>query len=147
MRSRARSAPRAAWDEGCFAKSVVPVRDVNGLTILDRDEHMRPDTDMQGARRAQPSFAIFGEMGGFDAVAIQAHPEVEAIEHVHHAGNSSGIVDGAAAVLVGSKRAGKQGRAEAAREDPRLRQYRLGAGAHADRAGRRDARSSSSGPA
>ena len=99
---------KAAWDDGRFAKSIVPVRDINGLTILARDEHMRPDTSMQGLAALQPSFAIYGEMGGFDAVGIAAHPEVEAIEHVHHAGNSSGIVDGAAAVLVASRRAGKR---------------------------------------
>ena len=112
-----------------------------------RRAHAAEHQHAERSPRSTPSFTLFGEMGGFDAVGIQAHPEVEAIEHVHHAGNSSGIVDGAAAVLVGSKKAGKQGRAEAAREDPRLRQYRLGAGDHADRPGRRDARSSSSGPA
>jgi acetyl-CoA C-acetyltransferase len=96
----------AAWDEGRFKKSVMPVKDVNGLTILARDEHMRPTTDMQALAALQPSFVMMGEMGGFDAVAIQAHPEVEFVKHVHHAGNSSGIVDGAAAVLVGSKEAG-----------------------------------------
>jgi acetyl-CoA C-acetyltransferase len=97
-----------AWTEGRFSKSVAPVRDINGLTILDRDEHMRPDTDMQKLAALNPAFTLFGEMGGFDAVAIQAHPEVEAVEHVHHAGNSSGIVDGAAAVLIGSKKAGRK---------------------------------------
>ena len=96
-----------AWDEGRFARSVVPVRDVNGLTILARDEHPRPSTDMQSLGALKPSFVQMGEMGGFDAVAIAAHPEVEAIHHVHHAGNSSGIVDGAAAVLVGSEAGGK----------------------------------------
>jgi acetyl-CoA C-acetyltransferase len=95
-----------AWDEGRFKKSVMPVKDINGLTILARDEHMRPTTTMQSLAALQPSFVQMGEMGGFDAVAIQAHPEVEAINHVHHAGNSSGIVDGAAAVLIGSKKAG-----------------------------------------
>jgi len=98
----------AAWNQGRFAKSVVPVKDVNGLTILDRDEHMRPDTSMQGLAALNPSFAMLGEVGGFDAVAVAAHPDVEAVEHVHHAGNSSGIVDGAAAVLVASRRAGKR---------------------------------------
>ncbi len=98
----------AAWEEGRFARSVVPVKDINGITILDRDEHMRPDTSMQGLAALTPSFAMLGELAGFDAVGIAAHPEVEAIEHVHHAGNSSGIVDGAAAVLVASKRAGKR---------------------------------------
>jgi acetyl-CoA C-acetyltransferase len=96
----------AAWGEGRFGRSIVPVRDVNGLTLLDRDEHMRPTTDMQSLAALKPSFVMMGEQGGFDAVAIQAHPEVERINHVHHAGNSSGIVDGAAAVLIGSKAAG-----------------------------------------
>ncbi|MEO3998061.1 acetyl-CoA C-acetyltransferase [Mesorhizobium sp. CAU 1732] len=96
-----------AWEKGYFKKSVVPVKDQNGLTILDRDEHMRPSTDMQSLASLNPSFVMPGEMGGFNAVAIQRHPEVEAINHVHHAGNSSGIVDGAAAVLLGSKKAGK----------------------------------------
>jgi len=98
----------AAWDEGRFAGSVIPVRDENGMVLLARDEHMRPETTMQGLAALNPSFAMYGEMGGFDAVAIQAHPEVEAIDHIHHAGNSSGIVDGAAAVLVGSKAAGRK---------------------------------------
>jgi acetyl-CoA C-acetyltransferase len=97
----------AAWKKGYFRKSVIPVKDQNGLTILDRDEHMRPGTDMQSLASLNPSFAMFGEMGGFDAVAIQRYPELEGINHVHHAGNSSGIVDGAAAVLVGSRKAGK----------------------------------------
>lgn len=103
------SQKRAAksWKEGRFAKSVVPVKDINGITILDHDEHMRPETDMQSLASLNPSFELMGSMGGFDAVGIQAHPEVEKITHVHHAGNSSGIVDGAAAVLIGSKRAGK----------------------------------------
>lgn len=96
-----------AWENGYFSKSVVPVKDQNGLTILDRDEHMRPGTDMQSLASLNPSFVMPGEMGGFNAVAIQRHPEVEAINHVHHAGNSSGIVDGAAAVLLGSGTAGK----------------------------------------
>jgi acetyl-CoA C-acetyltransferase len=95
-----------AWEEGRFTCSVVPVRDVNGLLILGKDEHMRPGTSMQSLAALNASFVQMGEMGGFDAVAIQAHPEVERVEHVHHAGNSSGIVDGAAAVLVGSKEAG-----------------------------------------
>ena len=95
-----------AWEKGYFNNSVVPVKDINGLTILDRDEHMRPATDMQALASLQPSFVMMGEMGGFDAVAIQAHPDVERINYVHHAGNSSGIVDGAAAVLIGSKTGG-----------------------------------------
>jgi acetyl-CoA C-acetyltransferase len=97
-----------AWAEGRFKKSVVPVKDVNGLTILDRDEHMRPGTDMQSLAALKPSFTLMGEMGGFNAVAIQAHPEIESVTHVHHAGNSSGIVDGSAAVLLGSKAAGEK---------------------------------------
>jgi acetyl-CoA C-acetyltransferase len=98
----------AAWNDGRFKHSVMPVKDVNGLTILAKDEHMRPSTTMQSLAQLQPSFAQIGEMYGFDAVAVQAHPEVEAVKHVHHAGNSSGIVDGAAAVLVGSKKAGRR---------------------------------------
>jgi acetyl-CoA C-acetyltransferase len=96
-----------AWSEGRFARSVVSVKDVNGLTILAKDEHMRPGTTMQSLAQLNPSFVQLGEMGGFDAVAVQAHPELETINHVHHAGNSSGIVDGAAAVLIGSKQAGE----------------------------------------
>jgi acetyl-CoA C-acetyltransferase len=96
----------AAWDAGHFAKSVAPVRDINGLTILAKDEHMRPQTDMQSLASLKPSFVAMGRDGGFDAVAIDAHPEVEKVNHVHHAGNSSGIVDGAAAVLIGSAEAG-----------------------------------------
>jgi acetyl-CoA C-acetyltransferase len=97
-----------AWDEGRFNRSVMAVKDINGLTILAKDEHMRPGTTMQSLAALQPSFVQMGELGGFDAVAIQAHPEVEYVNHVHHAGNSSGIVDGAAAVLVGSLTAGKR---------------------------------------
>jgi acetyl-CoA C-acetyltransferase len=97
-----------AWDEGRFNRSVMAVKDVNGLTILAKDEHMRPSTTMQSLAALQPSFVQMGELGGFDAVAIQAHPEVEFVNHVHHAGNSSGIVDGAAAVLVGNKEAGRK---------------------------------------
>ncbi len=96
-----------AWKAGRFRNSIVPVTDINGLTILDRDEHPRADTNMQSLAALNPSFEIFGEMGGFDYVGIQAHPEVEKVKHVHHAGNSSGIVDGAAAVLVGNKKGGK----------------------------------------
>ena len=102
------SQKRAAhsWKEGYFANSVIPVKDGNGLVILDHDEHMRPGTDMQALASLQPSFQMPGEMGGFEAVAIQAHPEIERIDYVHHAGNSSGIVDGAAGVIVGSKEGG-----------------------------------------
>jgi acetyl-CoA C-acetyltransferase len=97
-----------SWKEGRFKKSIVPVKDVNGITILDHDEHMRPSTDMQSLGQLKASFPQMGEFGGFAAVAIQAHPEVEAINYVHHAGNSSGIVDGAAAVLIGNAEAGKK---------------------------------------
>jgi acetyl-CoA C-acetyltransferase len=93
-----------AWDEGRFARSIVPVKDVNGLTLIERDEHMRPETDMQSLGALRPAFKDMGEtMPGFDAVAILRYPHLERINHVHHAGNSSGIVDGAAAVLIGSK--------------------------------------------
>ncbi|MGD9786146.1 MAG: acetyl-CoA C-acetyltransferase [Hyphomicrobiaceae bacterium] len=103
------SQKRAArsWAEGRFARSVVPVTNMLGLPLLDRDETIRADTDMQSLGALKPSFAQLGIEHGFDAVALQAHPELEAVEHVHHAGNSSGIVDGAAAVLIGSETAGK----------------------------------------
>jgi acetyl-CoA C-acetyltransferase len=103
------SQKRAAnsWEKGYFKNSVIPIKDQNGLTILAHDEHMRPGTDMQGLASLNPSFQMPGEMGGFEAVAIQAHPEIEKINYVHHAGNSSGIVDGAAAVLIGSKAGGE----------------------------------------
>lgn len=97
-----------AWDSGYFANAVIPIKDQNGLTILDRDEHMRPETNMQSLASLNASFEMIGEMGGFNAVAVQAHPEVEAVNHVHHAGNSSGIVDGAAGVLLGSAEGGKK---------------------------------------
>ena len=92
---------------GYFAKSIVPVKDLNGLTVLDRDEHMRPGTTVEDLAKLNPSFAGIGEMGGFDAVALQKYHFVEKINHVHHGGNSSGIVDGAALVLIGSEDAGK----------------------------------------
>ncbi len=97
-----------AWDEGRFAKSVIPVTDCNGITLLAKDEHMRPSTTMQSLAQLKPSFVQMGELAGFDAVAVQAHPEIEAVNHVHHAGNSSGIVDGAAAVLIGNAEAGRR---------------------------------------
>ena len=105
VESQKRSAE--SWEKGHFAKSVIPVKDQNGLTILDRDEHMRPGTDMQSLASLNPSFVMPGQMGGFEAVGIAGHPEVEAINYVHHAGNSSGIVDGAAGVLLGSKKGGR----------------------------------------
>jgi acetyl-CoA C-acetyltransferase len=95
-----------AWKEGYFSNSVVPVKDILGQTLLDRDEHLRPDTSMQSLGALTPSFEQMGEFAGFDAVAIQRYPQVEKIIHVHHAGNSSGIVDGAAAVLLGTKQTG-----------------------------------------
>ena len=100
---------KKAWDEGRFSRSVLPVHDVIGQVLLDHDEHMRPDADMQSLGALKPSFQALGEeMPGFDAVALLKYPEVEKINHVHHAGNSSGIVDGAAAVLVGSKAMGEK---------------------------------------
>ncbi|MFZ5751027.1 MAG: acetyl-CoA C-acetyltransferase [Pseudomonadota bacterium] len=97
-----------AWADNRFAKSVVPIRDQNGLVILDRDEYMRPGTDMQTLGALKPSFKDMGEvMPGFDKVALMKYPHLERIEHIHHAGNSSGIVDGAAAVLIGSAEFGK----------------------------------------
>ena len=103
------SQTRAAksWADGAFDRSIVPVRDRNGLTILDHDEHMR-ETTMEGLSGLKPSFAGIGEMGGFDAVALQKYHWIEKIDHVHHGGNSSGIVDGAALVLLGSEDAGKR---------------------------------------
>jgi len=96
-----------AWANGYFKSSVEPVKDINGLTLLAHDEHMRPATSLESLGGLKPSFAVMAEHGGFGAVALQAHPEIEAIHHVHHAGNSSGIVDGAAAILLGSKAAGQ----------------------------------------
>ncbi|HWV07220.1 acetyl-CoA C-acetyltransferase [Ralstonia sp.] len=101
---RAHAASTAGW----FTGSIVPVRDQNGLTMLDRDEMIRPQTTVDTLAQLKPSFAELGEQYGFDAVIRQRYPELERIEHVHHAGNSSGIVDGAAAVLIGSREAGKR---------------------------------------
>jgi acetyl-CoA C-acetyltransferase len=103
------SQTRAAksWADGAFDRSIVPVVDRNGLVVLDHDEHVR-ETTMEGLSGLKPSFAGIGEMGGFDAVALQKYHWVEAINHVHHPGNSSGIVDGAALVLLGTEEAGKQ---------------------------------------
>ncbi|QCP86138.1 acetyl-CoA C-acetyltransferase [Cereibacter sphaeroides] len=98
----------AAWAEGRFARSVVPVRDQNGVTILERDEYLRPNTDMQSLGALKPAFKEMGEqMPGFDKLALMKYPELERVEHIHHAGNSSGIVDGAAAVLIGSRAFGE----------------------------------------
>lgn len=93
-----------AWRNGWFGRSILPVRDRLGRVVLERDEHMRPDTTAEGLAGLRPAFEVPGEQAGFDAVAIQRYPEVEAIRHVHTGGNSSGIVDGAAVVLVASKR-------------------------------------------
>ncbi|WP_045742190.1 acetyl-CoA C-acetyltransferase [Actinoplanes rectilineatus] len=97
-----------AWANGYFDRSVVPVRDRNGLLILDHDEHIRADSTLDGLGRLPASFATIGDQGGFDAVALQKYHWVEKIRHVHSAGNSSGIVDGAALVLVGSQAAGER---------------------------------------
>ncbi|MCF3972924.1 acetyl-CoA C-acetyltransferase [Paracoccus salsus] len=97
-----------AWQEGRFDKSIVPVLDQNGLTILDRDEYMRPGTTREDLAKLKPAFKEMGEtMPGFDKVAMLKYPHLAHIEHIHHAGNSSGIVDGAAAVLVGNEAFGK----------------------------------------
>lgn len=106
VRSHQRAA--RAWAEGRFDRSILPVRDINGLTILDRDEHLRPETTAETLAGLTPAFAQMGEtMPGFDTVAIMRFPHLERLAHVHHAGNSSGVVDGAAAVLVGSAAFGK----------------------------------------
>jgi acetyl-CoA C-acetyltransferase len=98
----------AAWADNRFEKSIVPVTDQNGLTILDHDEYMRPGTDMQALGALNPAFQAMGEvMPGFDKVALMKYPHLEKINHIHHAGNSSGIVDGAAGILIGSKEYGE----------------------------------------
>ncbi|WP_127075500.1 acetyl-CoA C-acetyltransferase [Rhodomicrobium lacus] len=97
-----------SWAEGRFAKSVVPVKDILGITLLDKDEMIRPDASMQSLGSLKPSFADLGKTYGFDGVALQKYPEIERIDHVHTPGNSSGIVDGAAVALIGSKEAGEK---------------------------------------
>lgn len=104
--SHARAA--AAWEAGHFGKSVIPVTDQNGLTILDRDETIRPGTSVESLSSLKPSFAAMGEQGGFDFVALEKYTQVDQINHIHHAGNSSGIVDGAALLLIGNEQAGKE---------------------------------------
>lgn len=100
---------KAAWDARRFDGSIVPVKDVNGLTILDYDEFIRPGTDMQALGALKPSFKDQGEvMPGFDKIALMKYPELEHVNHIHHAGNSSGIVDGAAALLIGNKEFGEK---------------------------------------
>ncbi|MGV6888100.1 acetyl-CoA C-acetyltransferase [Rhodophyticola sp. SM2404] len=97
-----------AWAEGRFANSIVPVTDMNGLSILESDEYMRPGTDMQALGALKPAFKDMGEvMPGFDQIALMKYPHLEEINHIHHAGNSSGIVDGAAALLIGNKAFGE----------------------------------------
>ena len=103
---RSQQLSAAAWSGGYFAKSVVPVRDQNGLVVLDHDEHMRPETTVESLGKLRPAFDGVGAMGGFDDVALQKYHAVEKINHVHTGGNSSGIVDGAALVLIGSEKAG-----------------------------------------
>ena len=103
--SQARAAN--AWDKGYFQRSVVPVKDRNGMTVLDRDEHVRAGTTADVLGNLNPSFEVMGEMGGFDAVALQKYHHVEKINHVHTGGNSSGIVDGAALVVLGNEHVGK----------------------------------------
>ena len=123
----------AAWKDGRFKRSVVPVRDRNGLAVLDHDEHIRPGTTADSLAALKPSFAVIGEQGGFDAVALQKYHWVEQIDHVHHAGNSSGIVDGAALVAIGSRRSAS---ARASRPRARIvvgRGLRLRADHHAHR--------------
>jgi acetyl-CoA C-acetyltransferase len=96
-----------AWNEDRFSGSIVPVKDVNGLTILDRDEYIRPDTDMQKLGALKSAFQDIGQaMPGFDKVALMKYPEIDEINHIHHAGNSSGIVDGAAGILIGDQEFG-----------------------------------------
>ncbi|MFD8703844.1 acetyl-CoA C-acetyltransferase [Kitasatospora sp. NPDC059648] len=104
--SQARAAKAQA--DGLFDRSVVPVRDRNGLVVLERDEFIRPGTTVENLAGLKPSFAAIGEAGGFDAVALQKYHWVEAIDHVHHAGNSSGIVDGAALVAIGNREVGER---------------------------------------
>jgi len=106
----AESQKRAAhsWKQGWFNNSIVPIKDHIGRVVLDHDEHMRPGTTAEGLGNLKPAFVIPGEQGGFDAVILQKYPEVESVNHVHTGGNSSGIVDGAAAVLIGHEEVGKR---------------------------------------
>ncbi len=105
---RSQKRAKAAWDDGRFDNSVIEIKDLNGLPILAHDEYMRPESDMQSLGALKPSFKEMGEvMPGFDKIALMKYPHLEKIEHIHHAGNSSGIVDGAAAVLIGNKAYGE----------------------------------------
>jgi len=106
---RSQQRAKTAWDEGRFRNSIIEIKDINGLPILDHDEYMRPETDMQALGSLEPSFRELGETTpGFDRIALMKYPHLERIEHIHHAGNSSGITDGAAAVLLGSKAYGER---------------------------------------
>jgi len=104
--SQARAAK--AWESGYFAKSVIPVTDINGVVVLDRDEHMRPGTTAEMLGKLKPAFQGLADMAGFDDVVMQKYPQVEKVNHVHTGGNSSGIVDGSGLVLIGSEEAGKR---------------------------------------
>jgi acetyl-CoA C-acetyltransferase len=104
VESNARAAK--AWADGRFARSVVPVKDRNGVVVLDHDEFIKPESTVEGLGRLRPSFAAIGDQGGFDSVALEKYHWVERIDHVHHAGNSSGIVDGAAIVAIGNEQVG-----------------------------------------
>ena len=104
--ARSHERATAAWEDKRFDRTVVPVRDMNGTLLLDRDETIRPGTTAESLSGLRPAFAVMGDQGGFDAVAQTKYPQLETINHVHHAGNSSGIVDGASLILVGSEQAG-----------------------------------------
>ncbi len=97
-----------SWEQGYFQASVLPVKDTIGMTVLDHDEHMRPDTTLESLSTLRPSFVAHGQEAGFDAVILQKYPEIEAVKHVHTAANSSGVVDGAAAVLLGNAETGRK---------------------------------------
>ncbi len=128
-----------AWADNRFAKSIVPVLDQNGLTILDRDEYMRPGTTADDLAKLRPAFKEMGEMmPGLDKVAMLKYPHLTHVDHIHHAGNSSGIVDGAAAVLIGNAEIRAGAWPEAPRAHPRHRQDRHRPHDHADRPGSRD---------
>jgi len=99
---------KAAWDRGYFDRSIIPVNDINGLALLDRDENLRPDATVESLAHLKPSFAGMGKLFGFDSVARQRYPMVDSVNHVHHPGNSAGPADGAAAILLGSKAAGER---------------------------------------
>ena len=96
-----------AWADGRFAGQIVPVKDSNGVTVLDHDEFIKPESTVEGLARLKPSFAGIGDQGGFDSVALEKYHWIEKIDHVHHAGNSSGIVDGAALMAIGNEQVGK----------------------------------------